>query len=261
MTRGLWSREVIGWLVVFALLPVAAVVVAEQSGPGLGRMAAAFVAAAFWQGFFRVWHRVPLSPTPAVLAVGFAVLAPAGLSPVQIGIGASFGIVLAELVFGGWGRNVIAAPVVGLALLYLSWPGGAPPPAEATMVLAAGASGLILILAGILPALVPVAAVAGGALTGLALDLPLEPMLLAGGAGFGLVFLLADPAVAPTTRLGRLLYGLLGGALAVLIAGTGGLAGAGHAVVFAILLAQIFGPALDHAGLALIRYQRERRHV
>ena len=261
MNRGLWSREVIGWVVLFALLPVAAVVIIEQSGPGLGRMAAALVAAAFWQGLFRVWHHVPLSPTAAVLAVSFGLLAPAGLSPIQIGIGASFGIVLAELIFGGWGRNVIAAPVVGLALFYLSWPGGAPPAAEATTVLAVGASALILTLAGILPIAVVPAALTGGALGCLATGLPLIGAFYAGGAAFGLVFLLADPVAAPTTLLGRVLYGLLGGVLTVLLAGANGLGGAGHAVVFAVLLAQIFAPALDHAGLVLMRRQRERRHV
>ena len=86
--RGLWSRELIGWVLALALLPIAAVVVIEQSVPGAGRMLAALVAVAFWQGVFRVWHGVPLSPSGVVIAVAIGVLAPMGLTPLQIALGA-----------------------------------------------------------------------------------------------------------------------------------------------------------------------------
>lgn len=259
--RGIWSRDTIGWIIVAALLPPAAVLVVEQGAAGVVRMGSVLLVASLWQLLFRRIHGVPWSPSGAVLAVSIAVLAPVGLSPVQLAIGASFGIVLADLIFGGWGRNIVGAAPAALAMIFLTWPGGAGPGAETSMLLASGISALLLLAVGILPFAVVIGAVAGAAavmgLTGAAWD----TALLAGGVGFGLIMLLADPVSAPTTRSARVVYGLLGGGLIALLAGPDGLAAAERATVFAILLAQVFAPTIDYAALSLKRHARERRHA
>jgi len=259
--RGLWSRDMIGWAITAALLPPAAVVVVEQGAAGVVRMAAVLLVATLWQLLFRRLRGVPWSPSGVVLAVSMAVLAPEGLSPGQLALGASFGIVLADLIFGGWGRNVVGAAPAALAMLFLTWPGGITPGSETSMALAAVASALLLAGLGLLPLLVLLGAVAGAFGTMMLIGAPLDGAVLAGGVTFGLVVLLADPVTAPTTNTARLAYGLLGGALIALLAGTEGLAGAERATVFAVLLAQVFAPTFDYAALAMKRLARERRHA
>lgn len=259
--RGQWSRDMIGWAITAALMPPAAIVVVDQGVEGVLRMGAVLLVASLWQLLFRMLRGVPWSPSGVVLAVAVAVLAPVGLSPVQLALGASFGIVLADLVFGGWGRNVVGAAPVALAMLFLTWPGGVGPGAETTMALAALASALVLAGFGILPVPVIVGAVAGALGTMALIGAPLDSALLAGGVTFGLVMLLADPVASPTTGPARLAYGLLGGALIALLAGAAGLAGAERATVFAVLLAQVFAPTFDYAALAMKRMARERRHA
>lgn len=258
---GLWTRDTIGWIVLAALLPPAAVVVAEQGAQGVVRMVAVLATGLAWHALFRRLRGTPWSPTPAVLAVTMAVLAPAGLSPVALALGASFGIVLAELIFGGWGRNVVGAPATALAMLYLSHPAGVAPPADTTMLLAACASALILLSTGLLPIRVLIGAVLGAAGVMALIGAPPGSALVAGAAALGLVVMLCDPVTAPTTGAARVLYGLLGGALIALLAGPEGLADAARATAFAILLSQVFSSVLETGGLALKRRARERRHV
>lgn len=258
--RGLWSRDMIGWAMVAALLPPAAVVLVEQGVEGVLRIGAVLAVASLWQLLFRRQRGVPWSPTGVVLAVSMAVLAPSGLSPLQLALGASFGIVLADLIFGGWGRNVVGAAPVALAMVFLTWPGGAGPGSETTMLLASGISALLLLSLGILPLPALFGSIVGMLGTMALIGAPLETALLAGGAGFGLL-LLADPVTAPTTSPARLVYGLLGGALIALLAGAEGLAGAERATVFAVLLAQVFAPTIDYAALAMKRHARGRRHA
>ncbi|KAA9009411.1 RnfABCDGE type electron transport complex subunit D [Histidinibacterium aquaticum] len=261
MRRGLWTRELVGWILAAALLPVAATVLAVDGGPAAIRMGAAFVTAAFWAGLFRAIHGVPLSPTPLVLAVSVALLAPLGLTALQIALGVSFGIVLAELVFGGWGRNIIGAPAVALALLYLSHPGAAPPASETAVALAGWCAALLLLATGVLSMSVLLSGAVGVALVTVSLGLPLSPLPIAGGVVFAAVFLLGDPVAAPTSVPARIVYGAIAGSLAALLAGPTGLMGAGPPLVFAVLLAQVFAPAFDHAALSLNRLARERRRA
>lgn len=261
MGGGLWSRDMIGWVLVAACLPPAAVVVVEQGAEGVVRMGAVLAVSAAWEALFRALRGIALSPTPVLLAVLLAALAPVGLSPVQLALGASFGLVLGELVFGGWGRNVVGAAPVALALLYLSHPAGIGPGSELTMILASGASGLLLLATGVLSLAIVAGAGLGLWAVMLLLGAPLDSSLSGGAVALGLVLLLADPVTAPTTGPARSVYGLLGGALIALLAGAAGLSGAERATIFAVLLAQVFSPALDYAGLALWRMARDRRHV
>lgn len=71
--------------------------------------------------------------------------------------------------------------------------------------------------------------------------------LLSGGVIFAAVFLATDPVTSPVTRLGKIVYGVLCGALTVFARTVTG----GEGVLFAIILANLAAPALD-------RYLRPR---
>lgn len=68
--------------------------------------------------------------------------------------------------------------------------------------------------------------------------------LVLGGFAFGLFFIAPDPVTSPTTNAGRWLYGLLIGALVVVIRVTNPAIPEG--VMFAILLANVFAPSMDY---------------
>jgi Na+-translocating ferredoxin:NAD+ oxidoreductase subunit D len=67
--------------------------------------------------------------------------------------------------------------------------------------------------------------------------------LFAGGLMFGVVFMITDPVTSPVTRPGRWLYGLLVGALIVLIRLFGAYP---EGVAFALLFANMFVPLIDY---------------
>lgn len=66
--------------------------------------------------------------------------------------------------------------------------------------------------------------------------------LLSGGLLFGLTFMITDPVTSPITRPGRFIYGLLVGALIVLIRLFGAYP---EGVAFALLFANMFVPLID----------------
>lgn len=68
--------------------------------------------------------------------------------------------------------------------------------------------------------------------------------LVLGGFAFGAIFMATDPVTSPVTDVGRWLYGLLIGMLVVIIRVTNPAIPEG--VMFAILLANIFAPTIDH---------------
>ncbi|MBN2009952.1 RnfABCDGE type electron transport complex subunit D [candidate division KSB1 bacterium] len=68
--------------------------------------------------------------------------------------------------------------------------------------------------------------------------------LLAGGVLFGGFYMITDPISAARTDIGRWIYGILAGMLTVLIRTFSLFAGG---VMFAILLANMFGPIIDYA--------------
>lgn len=258
--RGLWTHATIGWLVAAALLPPAALLLATGGIEAATRLASALAAAAFWQVVFRLSAGVPFSPSGVVTALALALLAPGGLAPWQIALGASFGIVLADLVFGGWGRNVVSAPATALAFLYLSYPAHPAPEPGTAAALAALASGLLLAATGILSLRIVGAALAAAALILLVAGTAPEQVGASGAFAFGLVFLVADPSAAASTPSGRWAYGGLAGGLAGLLAALGPGIAAPQPIVFAALLAQISAPLIDYLSVSASLSARARRH-
>ncbi len=80
---------------------------------------------------------------------------------------------------------------------------------------------------------------------------------LIGGWAFGTVFLATDPVAAATTNVGRWAFGILVGALTIVVRVTNPSYYEG--VMFAILLASIFAPVIDHAVVAANISRRRRR--
>ncbi len=94
---------------------------------------------------------------------------------------------------------------------------------------------------------------AGGYLMGLLLngvggnaylDLPAEYHLVIGGFAFGAVFMATDPVTAAQTAFGKIIYGFLGGCLAILIRVLNPAYPEG--VMLAILFMNVMAPIIDH---------------
>ncbi|HCB66063.1 MAG TPA: electron transport complex subunit RsxD, partial [Acholeplasmataceae bacterium] len=67
--------------------------------------------------------------------------------------------------------------------------------------------------------------------------------LFAGGLLFGVVFMITDPVTSPVTRPGRWIYGLMVGALVVLIRLFGAYP---EGFAFALLFSNMFVPLIDY---------------
>ena len=67
--------------------------------------------------------------------------------------------------------------------------------------------------------------------------------LLSGGLLFGAVYMVTDPVTSPTTKIGRIIYGVLVGSLTALIRYAGAYP---EGVAFSILIANMFVPVIDH---------------
>lgn len=260
MTGGIWTRDTIGWILVAALLPVLVGLALEQDAAGLARVATGLVVIGFWQGVFLSTRGQPLSAAGAVTAVAVAVLAPGELAIWQLVLALTFGTVIGEMIFGGWGRNVFSSGVVTLAFLFFSFPEVQHDPAGLWIAYACIPAGLLLLVTGILSWRVALAAAVGFAAVVAATGYGWPPASMAGTAAFGLVFLIGDPVSSASTNPGRLIYGALAGALTALFGWDDTGAGAAQSLVSATLLASIFAPLIDHLVIAAKSELRGRRH-
>ncbi len=257
MIRGLWTSDTVGWLLVAAGAPAAVALFLDQGVPGLARLGMCLALVFAWQVVFRFNLGVPLAPASAVAALAVALIAPPGAPLWQVAVAISFGVVIGELVFGGWGRHFLSAGTVALAFLSLSVPNAVWVPAGDTLFWAVLPGAALLLVAGILPLALVVAYAAALAAVAAALGLD-EP--IRGGAGtlaFAAVFLAADPVAAGATAAGRWIQGAVAGALTALLATGTSLP---QAAVFAILLAALFAPLVDQGVIALhFKRRRARR--
>lgn len=258
MIKGLWDRETVALVLVAAHLPLAGFWMA-YAGPGaVGRLALVVLLLAIWQLVFLLVRAQPASLASGVTALAIAMLAPDDLGAFQLILGTSFGTVVGELIFGGWGRNLVPPATVALSFLGFGFPGLGWPEFVAPVAWAALPAAGIGLLFGILRigvligAALPLAACLGAGLL---------PLATVQTAGMVLVLLVADPATSGTTPLGRRLNGLLYAGLVVLFA-TGWTGAADvQLCIAAALLTALAVPLLDEAALALWYAQRRRRHV
>ncbi len=114
------------------------------------------------------------------------------------------------------------------------------------------AGGLFLVLVGVANWRTIVSVLGSFAVLGLALgglvpshfSSPVGWQMLAGGLLFGAVFMATDPVTSPITNAGKVAYGILIGAIVLLIRN---LTGYVEGVTFAILLGNIAAPTIDAA--------------
>lgn len=247
------SRPALAGLVV----PLA-VVFTQESGLVAGRLVLLLLVITGWQLAFRRLRGQAFGGEGLVSAILLALLTPPDAPLWQQVFAASFGIVIGELVFGGRGRNFLHPVVVALTFLMFSFTGegyraGPQIPvwtlAPALVLLLASGQAMWRVVAGLL---------AGLLLAGWAMGLAQPWLPLASGAVcVALLFLAADPVASAATNAGRLAFGLLAGVLATVFGQAGEAFGG---TVFAILLASIFAPLIDHCVIAIHIRLRERRH-
>ena len=205
MIRGLWDRETVALMVLAAMLPLAVMWLQVGGIPAAGRLVFFLVFAGIWHVVFMLARAQPPSFAGAVTALAIAILAPEQLGIVQLLLGVSFGVVMAELVFGGWGRNILNPATVTLSFLGFGFPAAPWPDLILQVGWAAIPAALIGWLTGvfsgriILGALVVFAIALSRAASTSPDTFPAIAVVL--------VLLVCDPVASAATRLGRWLYG------------------------------------------------------
>ncbi|WP_112322697.1 RnfABCDGE type electron transport complex subunit D [Oceanibium sediminis] len=257
MIRGLWNRETVALMLLAAYLPLALFWLWLGGSEALGRLGLSVLVVAIWHLVFMLVRAQPPSLAALTTALAVAMLAPEDLGVLRMVLGITFGVVMGELVFGGWGRNVVNPATVTLSFLGFGFPAFAWPAFDDPTAWAAIPAALIGVATGTMPAPVLAGAVLVGAAAAAGGILP-EPVLFA--AGIALVLLVADPVTCAATTLGRWINGALYAALVALFAT--GWAGAApvQIAVAAALLTSLAAPLLDEAALALWIANRRRRH-
>lgn len=254
--HGAWTADRIAAAFIAAVLPPLAGALYLHGVTLLPTLAVALIATLGWQIVF-AWSRgSPIGWDGIVTAIAFAILAPPSTPLWQTALALSFGVVAGEQIFGGRGRNFVNPAAVGLALLFFSFPPGAPGEASGLINLASIPGAALLIVLGLVSWRIVAAACVGLAVTAFFTDVA-DPVVFlnSGNYAFALLFLGCDPVSAAATNGGRYVYGLLIGALAAVLG-----VGEAAAIVFAVLLASIFAPAIDQAVIRLHALRRRRRH-
>lgn len=257
MIRGIWDRETAALVLLAAALPVAVTWLHASGAAGAVRLVFVLVVAGLWHLVFMVARAQPPSFAGALTALLIAMLAQTGLGPGQLLLGISFGVVIAELAFGGWGRNVLNPATVTLAFLGFGFPAAPWPDLPVQLGWAAAAAGLIGVIFGVMPWRILAGALAVWAI-GWAVGAPLHgPDLTA--AAVVLVLIVADPVSSAATPAGRWLNGGLYGLLALIFAAAWASAAPVQLAVSAALLASLTAPLLDEIALSVWLAMRDKR--
>jgi Na+-transporting NADH:ubiquinone oxidoreductase subunit B len=227
----------------------------------------ALLVGAFWQALFAILRRQQPDEGLLYIAWFLALMMPASAPLYQVGLGMTFGIVVGKLIYGGSGRYLVNPALLGLAFLVFSYPSllfgegawvpvaGYDQPSVLELVSSLGAllGALFLIWTGMASWRVMLGALIGLLAASLLFNqfagdnvmfaVPWYWQMVLGGYLFGVVFLATDPVAGPMTDPGRWGFGLLVGALTVLIRVSNPSYYEG--VMFAILLASMFSPLID----------------
>lgn len=257
MIAGIWTRQMVALFLWAALLPIALFWALEAGAEGLLRLAVVLLVIVVWQLVFMLARAQPPSLSGLITALAIAMLAPEETGMFRLILGTGFGIVMGELVFGGWGRNVVNPATVAVSFLGFGFPGLPWPEIALPVAWAAIPAAVIGMATGVMPAGVIVSAclVAAGAVWAGGLDPALLP-----GAGVVLVLLVADPATSAVTAAGRWLQGVAFALLVVLFANGWTGAATVELAVAAALLASLAASLFDDIALSLWQAERRRRH-
>jgi Na+-transporting NADH:ubiquinone oxidoreductase subunit B len=257
VTRGLWSRQTVALVLLAAYLPLASFWVWISGPDAVLRLLFCTLVVLIWHLVFMLVRAQPPSLSGLITGLAIAMLAPEDLGVVRLALGISFGVAMGELVFGGWGRNVVNPATVTLAFLGFGFPAFDWPGFDAPVAWAAIPAAVLGIVFGVMPgALIGGAVLVGaGAMAAGAMSPDMVEI-----AGIVLVLLVADPVTSAATTLGRWLNGALFAALVVLFA-TGWTGAAPLQIaVAAALLSSLAAPLLDDVALSLWVARRRRRH-
>lgn len=255
MIRGVWDRETVALLLLAAVLPVAVIWLYYGGWAAAGRLIACLAIAGAWHLVWMLARAQPPSFAGALTALAIAVLAPEA-GPLALLMAISFGVVMAELAFGGWGRNVLNPATVTLAFLGFGFP-AAPWP---DLLVPVGWAVIPALLIGVVTGVMALrSVVAALAVLGLAAGFGLDLSEVHTAALVVLVLLVADPVASAATPLGRWLYGALYALLVVLFTAQWSGAAPVQLSVSAALLAALAAPLLDEIAIALWLARRRRR--
>ncbi|WP_375687744.1 RnfABCDGE type electron transport complex subunit D [Pseudooceanicola sp. LIPI14-2-Ac024] len=257
MTRGIWDRETVALLLLIAVFPLVLTWLIATGIEGAARLAFFLVVAGIWHVIWMLARAQPPSLAGALTAVALAMLAPEDLGLIALLLSTSFGVVMADLAFGGWGRNVLNPGTVTLAFMGFGYATAPWPVLEVQLAWAAVPVGLIGVLAGVIsPALLlgAVAVLAVAMLSGLDLGGAMPAILVV------LVLLVADPVASAASTLGRWLTGGLYGGLVVLFAANWQGVDPLQMCVSAALLTSLAAPLFDEVSLMIWLQRRKRTH-
>lgn len=247
MIRGLWDRETVALMVLASLLPLTVMWLQVEGVAALGRLIFFLVFAGIWHVVFMLARAQPPSFAGAVTALAIAILVPRELNIVQVLLGLSFGVVMAELVFGGWGRNILNPATVMLSFVGFGFPQAPWPDLIAQIGWAAIPAALLGWLTGVFSIRIILGALV---VFGIAHFAGVDFSEIYPAVAVVLVLLVCDPVASASTQLGRWLYGALFAGLIVLFAVYWQGAAAIQISIAAALLANLCAPILDEAAIA-----------
>lgn len=257
MKTGIWQRETVALVLIACALPVAVAWLWDSGLAGVLRLIAVLVISGIWHLIFMLARAQPPSLWGAFSGLLIAMLLP-DLGPGQMILTISFGVVVAELAFGGWGRNVLNPVTLVLAFAGFGYPAAAWPDLGVTLGWGAMAAAALGVFWGVLPWRV----LAGAALVAAALwlsgGLP-GPKVMTAALVVG-TLIVAEPVTSAATSAGRWLNGALFAGLVALFARHWADAAPLQLVVSAALLAALAAPLFDEIALALRAAQSRRRH-
>ena len=170
------------------------------------------------------------------LVDGFTGATPLALDGASAQYGTGFWDLFIGTVPGSVGETSVLAILLGAAILI--WTGIA-----SWKIMAGGVLGALLVGA-------------IGDLAGIS-AIPCYMQLLYGGFAFGIVFMATDPVTSAQTECGKWIYGLLIGALCIMVR----LFNPGYAegMMLAILLCNVFAPLIDHCVISAHLSRREKK--
>lgn len=230
----------IEFLTLLGTLPPLGMTLYSGGSTLLSVLALSLFVAVFWQIIFRVTRKHRLSWSSVTLAILFTILVGSSASLWQIALAMTFGIVVAEQIFGGRGFNFLSPAVAALVFMTFSFTGftfAAPAPG---LMISALPAAVLLIATRIISWRIIAGLIVGLVATGLVLLQNFHPDIFLGSFVLIAVFLACDPVGTPSTNLGRWIYGfLVGGLCWVFVVGSNS-PGESAAFIPAIFLASIF---------------------
>ncbi|SDZ34695.1 Na+-transporting NADH:ubiquinone oxidoreductase subunit B [Jannaschia faecimaris] len=256
MIRGLWDREMVALLLVCAILPVAVTWLLTNGWPAATRLLLCALCIGAWQLVWMLARAQPPSTAALITAIAVAILAPENLGLLPLLLGVSFGIVFAELAFGGWGRNILNPATVALAFLGFGFPAFPWPEVPIQLGWAAIPAVLIAVVFGI----ARIRMVLGAVLI-FALTIYVFPDVSTIWPAVLVVFalLVMDPVASASTPPGAWVNGALYAGLVVLFHATMDAATPAQIAVSAALLVSLAVPLVDEIAVALWVYGRRRK--